>query len=674
VVGSSNRLAAAAARRVAELPGTTYNPLFVYSASGLGKTHLLTAIGHHAAALHNGLTPIYDTLEHLMEEVRLSVEAGERDALRTSLRDAGMLLLDDVQFLAGHRQIQEELLRAWDALSSHGAQVVLTSDRPPHEMDNLDERLLSRFSGGLIIDMAVPDYETRIAIVRRKARERDHELADGVPESLARIAFSNVRELQGALNRVIAVQELEQRQVSAVEVGTLLGTATARRGNDEFGEFLSEITGTVTEVVEEAERRAADAILRWEGAGYRTRRLEALLSGPSTPMRVQELVHRFEADAARLETIEAEIRALEPEAAELERMDVLRDPDRLTEAEALLAQVRERCRPLPEPPPGTFDDVGLAEDDLALRAAVAVAEEPGVKYNPLYVHGPAAETRAALTAAMANRMRELDPSVRVGYVGAEEFSRELIEGLERNHIEAWRARYRATQALFLVDVDRLAGTERSQEELFHLFDELNREGVQLVFTAAVPPQALELHARLRSRLESGLVVEPEAGQTPGGAAPETEGTAAAGGQQAPGEEASTAQPNGAGAGTVLTAPRPDADAGTEADPVVGGVVAGATPRQESGPDAAGEADAAGRAGVEIAEPESAEADATEADAAEARAAEAGATPGTESLEGAGDGVEEGPMERGGTGDWYLSQEKLVLIWPYTQDWLIEGME
>ncbi|MEJ2677929.1 MAG: DnaA/Hda family protein, partial [Gemmatimonadota bacterium] len=471
VVGSSNRLAAAAARRVAEAPGTTYNPLFVYSGSGLGKTHLLTAIGHHAATLHNDLTPVYDTLEHMMEEVRLAVEAGERDALRTSLRDAGMLLLDDVQFLAGHRQIQEELLRAWDALSSHGAQVVLTSDRPPHEMDSLDERLLSRFSGGLIIDMAVPDYETRIAIVRRKARERDHQLADGVPESLARIAFSNVRELQGALNRVIAVQELEHRQVPATEVGVLLGTAAARRGRDEFGEFLSEITGTVTEVVEEAERQAADAILRWEGAGYRTRRLEALLSGPSTPTRVEELVRRFEADAARLEAIESEMRALEPEAGELERVDVLRDPDRLAEAEALLAQVRERARPLPAPPPGTFDDVELAEDDLALRAAMAVAEQPGVKYNPLYVHGPVAKTRAALTAATANRMRELDASMRLGYVGAEEFSQELIEGLERNHIEAWRARYRAAQALFLVDVDRLAGTERSQEELFHLFDE-----------------------------------------------------------------------------------------------------------------------------------------------------------------------------------------------------------
>jgi hypothetical protein len=259
--------------------------------------------------------------------------------------------------------------------------------------------------------------------------------------------------------------------------------------------------------------------------------------------------------------------------------------------------------------------VGLAEDDLALRVAVAVAEEPGGKYNPLYVHGTAAQSRVALTAAMANRMRELDPSVRVGYVGAEEFSRELIEGLERNHIEAWRARYRTIHALFLADVDRLAGTERSQEELFHLFDELNREGVQLVFTAAIPPQALELQARLRSRLESGLVVEVEAGQK---AAPETNAA-----ESAPAGDGTPAEPE--------TEPGPAADAGEDGADVEAG------PRSAAGP----------------------------------AQAEADAGTGPEEME-----VEEvdDATERGGMGDWYLSREKAVLIWPYTQDWLIEGLE
>lgn len=508
VVGSANRLTVAAARRVAESPGDTYNPLFIYSGSGLGKTHLLTAIGHQVSSLHTGLGVLYDTLEHFMDDVRNAMEAGDRNAFRSRLSDVGVLLVDDVQFLAGHRQTQEELLRAWDALSARGGQVILTSDRPPHEIDGLDERLLSRFSGGLIIDMGAPDYETRIAIVRRKADERDHELAQGVPEALARIAFSNVRELQGALNRVIAVQELEKRQVEASEVAALLGTATLQRGNDEFGEFLSEITGAVSEVVAEAERLAADAILRWEGAGYRTRRLEAVLSGPTAPARVEEVVRKYEADAARLEAIEAEIRGLDPEAPELDSTEVLRDPDRLGEAEALLAAVRERGGPLPAPPAGTFGDLEDHADSLAVRAGRAVAEQPGTKYNPLYIHGADADTKARLAAAIANHLLEQEADARIAFLDAADFSRELIDALEGNRLEAWRGRYRSVQALLLQDVDGLGATERAQQELFGLFEELSRAGVQLVFTASAPPQGLDgLHERLRSRLESGLVVE-----------------------------------------------------------------------------------------------------------------------------------------------------------------------
>ncbi len=507
VVGPSNRLTAAAARRVAEHPGQTYNPLFIYSASGLGKTHLLTAIGHHVESIHDRFAVIYDSLEHLMDEVTAAVEAGELDVYRSRLREVGTLLLDDVQFLAGHRQAQEELLRAWDGLSARGGQVVLTSDRPPQEIDSLDERLLSRFSGGLIIDMGAPDYETRIAIVRRKAGERKHELASGVAEALARIAFSNVRELQGALNRVLAVQELEQRQVRAQEVAGLLGTASLKRGADEFGEFLSEIAGTVSEVVAETERQVAEAILRWEGAGYRTRRLESVLKGGTAPKRVEELVRRFEADAGRLETIAVEIGELDAQAPELDRTDVLKDPDRLGEAEALLSAVRERARPLPAPPEGDFDDLDEPADSLAVRAARAVAREPGRTYNPLFIHGGTAEARTALAAALANGIQD-EADVRVGWVEAAVFSGELVEALEHGRLAAWRSRYRTGQALVLNEVEGLAGTERAQQELFNLFEELMRSGTQLVFTSAAPPQALEgMHPRLRSRMESGLAVE-----------------------------------------------------------------------------------------------------------------------------------------------------------------------
>ena len=140
VVGPGNRLAVAAARRVSDTPGTTYNPLFMYSGSGLGKTHLLGAIGSQVQRVHDA-DVVYETLEHLMEQVSEAVGAGELEDTRRRLRAAGILLIDDVQFLAGQRQIQEELLRAWDALAGRGAQVVLSSDRPPHEIDGLDDRL-----------------------------------------------------------------------------------------------------------------------------------------------------------------------------------------------------------------------------------------------------------------------------------------------------------------------------------------------------------------------------------------------------------------------------------------------------------------------------------------------------------------------------------------------------
>ncbi|MFP4624863.1 MAG: DnaA ATPase domain-containing protein, partial [Gemmatimonadota bacterium] len=323
VVGPANRLAVAAARRVADSPGASYNPLFIYSASGLGKTHLLGAIGNHVEGIH-AAEVVYDTTEHLMEELSAAVEAGEQDAFRHRLRGTGLLLLDDVQFLAGRRQELEELLRAWDALAGRGAQVVLTSDRPPQEIDELDDRLLSRLSGGLIVDVGTPDYETRIAIARRKAEERGITLVPDVFRALARIAFTNVRELQGALNRLIAVQELEERTVTPEEVTELLGAA-AERGRDEFGEFLSDITGTVTAVVEDADRQIADAILEWEGEGYRTRRLESALAGTITAQQARTLVSRFERDVARLRQIAAEIRELDRDARELTH-DVLRDP------------------------------------------------------------------------------------------------------------------------------------------------------------------------------------------------------------------------------------------------------------------------------------------------------------------------------------------------------------
>ncbi len=504
VVGPANRLAVAAARRVSDAPGATYNPLFIYSSSGLGKTHLLGAIGHQIERVH-GMSVVSDTMEHLMEDINAAVEAGERDAFRGTLRDAGLLLLDDVQFLAGQRQIQEELLRTWDALAARGTQVVLTSDRPPQEIDGIDDRLLSRLSGGLIVDISAPDYEPRIAIARRKADERGSTLAQGVFQSLARIAFTNVRELQGALNRLIAVQELEGRTVTADDVPGLLGSA-AERGRDEFSEFLSDVTGSVDAVVQGADRRIADAILSWEGESFRTRRLDGALTGNVTGAEAEEVVRRFEQDVARLREIEGQIREQDPEARELQS-PVLRDPDRVAEAESLLSAVREKQSPPPAPPAGLGLDELDGAETLAVRAAHSVADSPGSAYNPLYVLGPEGSGRSTLLVALANALA--DRGLTVAYVDGATFAEELIDALERSRLEAWRARLRRADVLVLDDLDELAGLERGYDELFHLIDGLHREGRQLVFSADVPPQALPFPPRLQSRLEAGLVVELE---------------------------------------------------------------------------------------------------------------------------------------------------------------------
>jgi chromosomal replication initiator protein len=511
IVGTSNRLAAAAARRMADAPGAAYNPLFLYSASGLGKTHLLMAIGNHLVRAYPDITVVYDTLDNLMEGVMSSIEAGDRDAFRGRLRDVTVLLLDDVQFLAGRRAAQEELLRAWDSLSARGGQVVLASDRPPNEIDDIDQRLLSRFSGGLIADLNVPDFETRVAIVRQKVEERSQQLAAGVAETLAKVAFSSVRELQGALHRVLAVQELDNRPVDLHEVARILGMPAPEPAATEPATHVADTieiaSGAVPSPV--PEQKLAGTILRWEKEGYRTHRLEAAMtSGSFSAREIELLIQQFEAAASRLKAIAAAIAALDASAAELLRHDVLRNPDRIEEAESMLEHVRERMRPLPAPPDAPdFDTLALDPGLLAVRAARAVAQEPGERYNPFFVHGPAGTGKRALVTALTLLYRDRhDPAV--AFLSGREFSAELIGAIKRNQVESWRTRYRRARLIVIDGVDALMDTERAQEELFHLFDNARRAGVQLVFTASRPPSQLRgFEDRLRTRLEGGLVVD-----------------------------------------------------------------------------------------------------------------------------------------------------------------------
>jgi hypothetical protein len=176
-------------------------------------------------------------------------------------------------------------------------------------------------------------------------------------------------------------------------------------------------------------------------------------------------------------------------APELASPDVLRNPDRLHEAESILELVRERMRPLPQPPEyPTFEHLALDAGMLAVRAAQLIAEQPGDRYNPLFIHGPAGAGKSALATATALAFRERHAGTEVAYVSGEAFAAELIHVLERNQVESWRARYRRARLLVIDGVDALMETERAQEELFHLFDGARRAGVQFVFTAATPPR------------------------------------------------------------------------------------------------------------------------------------------------------------------------------------------
>jgi chromosomal replication initiation ATPase DnaA len=364
------------------------------------------------------------------------------------------------------------------------------------------------------VDIAAPDYETRVAIVRKKAEERGQTLSAGVAEAIARTTFANVRELQGSLNRLIAVQELEERMVTADEVPRLVGGVLehheAPRG-DEFGRFLEEISGTVERLVSQpaADHYFGEAIMRFESEGYRTRRLENALLNPPADDLVEPAIRQFEKDVERLREIIGEIITLESTASELARLEILRDPDRVLDAEALLTEVRERNRPLPAPPSGvTFENLKLSEELLAVRAARAVAQTPGVRYNPLFVFGGEGSGKTALMIALGAELHAARPEMTIAYIEGHAFAAELIRALEWNRVEGWRARYRRAQVLMLDNVDALVGTELAQEELFHLFEALQRNGAQLVFAARKGPRELMgIEERLRSRLESGLVVE-----------------------------------------------------------------------------------------------------------------------------------------------------------------------
>ncbi len=599
VVGASNQTAATAARAVAGAPGASYNPLFLYSHPGLGKTHILVAVGHQVR-LQDPLAQVeYLTADEFVEAFHGAVAAGQAEAFRARFAGTDVLLLDDIQFLSQRKEMQAELLRLLDHLQARGRQVVLTSDRPPHDIDMLDDRLLSKIAGGLVIDIAPPDYETQVAILRRKADEKQAAFVPGVLEAVARLGIASVRELIGALNRLVAFQavsevpldatkarvllrgeeedavpagapELEHAMMAVPAVGrasseaipgVMLGQSEMLGGmaeseferadddwaepgppapgdealepsdhrplasnprssslddtlsskpaleaeRDEFGDFLSDLADTLARQVEPWRTRIGEAILRWGGEGFRVAPLERLLDEVE-PRDPESVLVQYEADAEQLLEHRREAELLAPDLAGAPQ---LLDPGNMAAAEAWMRRLREGV----VPPPGPLENCTLAlllegqGNRMALKAVEAAVGAPGVRYNPLVVVGGPGVGKTHLLHGLGNALLASGVSP-VACVNAHDFTQELIDAIDRDNVTVWRHRYRRVAALLVDDVHLLAGKERSQEELFLLFNLFLEGGRQLAFASAVPLAGLSgVEPRLLTRLEGGLVVE-----------------------------------------------------------------------------------------------------------------------------------------------------------------------
>jgi chromosomal replication initiator protein len=214
VVGPSNQFAHAAAKAVADAPGRAYNPLFIYSGVGLGKTHLINAIGHHVQSKSPRMKVAYLSSEQFTNELINRMSHQRMEEFRQKYRNMDILLIDDIQFIAGKERTQEEFFHTFNALYEAQKQIVLTSDRQPKEIPDIEERLRSRFESGLISDIQPPDLETRIAILRKKADFWSIRLPDDVAQFLASMMKSNIRELEGGLVKLGAVSSLTNTEIT----------------------------------------------------------------------------------------------------------------------------------------------------------------------------------------------------------------------------------------------------------------------------------------------------------------------------------------------------------------------------------------------------------------------------------------------------------------------------
>ncbi len=531
VVGAANQLAVSAARAVAESAQAPFHPLVIHGGAGVGKTHLLHAIGHLRLEVEPRAVVRVASWADLAQGWSAADAAGRAADYLSPYAEAGLLLVDDVHAMLDRADGREALLGLLDGRVTARRATVITSRRRPAALAPVDpvaERLLD---AGLVVELGPPDAAMRWEILYRRSAEAGVELGPAVLQEIGALPVESIRDLIGAANRLLAFQSVSPVPLDPAQARVLITgvvdepqpdagvpaagaepprpvvdrAAPPQEEPDEFGSFLSDVVASVSQQVDRWRGRVADAMLRWQGEGYHTARLQALLDQELTTQ-PDQVLRRFEQDVEVLRRLEAEARELAPELAGHE---AFHDPDQVALAERLVAdaRVRDLAPFLPQAQCRLDDLVEGPSNRLALDAGRGVAAEPGAGPNPLLIVGDAGVGKSHLLHGVANAL--VEGGLRgVVCAGAHALEASLQESLDLDQLPAWRTRFRWAAALLVDDVHQLAGRAGLQDELSALLDRLLASGRQVAFTSAVPVAELSgLTPQLLSRLASGIVVE-----------------------------------------------------------------------------------------------------------------------------------------------------------------------
>ena len=530
VVGGANQLAVSAARAMAESAQPPFNPLILYGAEGLGKSHLLHAIGHLRLEVEPRAVVRAIGWGELVEGWRASQSLGRGAEYLSQFSECGLLLLDDVHRLLEKNEGRGPILALLQRRLASGRSTVLASRRAPSDLALVDDPAGRLFATGLGVELTLPDAAMRWEIMYRRSTEGGVAMAPAVLEEIAGLPFASIRDLVGAANRLLAFQAVSPASLDPAQARVLItgvldeprpdagvptnGHEPARAAadprlvdeeGDEFGSFLSDVVASVSQQVDRWRGRLADAMLRWQGEGYHTARLQALLD-QELATQPEQLLRRFETDIEQLRRLEAEARELAPDIA---LHEAFKDPDQLELAQQLVDEARVRDLAASQPQSQfRLDDLVVGPSNrLAIDAVRGVVAEPGQGPNPLLVVGESGVGKTHLLHAMGNAL--IESGLRgVVCLGAHALEASLQEALDADQLIAWRRRFRWAGAILIDDLHLLAGRSAMQDELAGLLEQLLGGGRQVVFSSAVPVAELSgLSPALLARVGAGIVVE-----------------------------------------------------------------------------------------------------------------------------------------------------------------------